>query len=91
MVRDFRKWNAYIVWTKDVEKLRKILAFYNGVNHLAPFKPTWVSNILVARTVWLKYGRPQPRHAAAGATESRSTTSRRGPASKTYDVSTLIL
>ena len=89
LVRDFRKWNAYIVWTKDHDKLRKISAFYNRVNHLAPFKPTWASNILAARTVWVKYGRPQPRHAAAGATESRATSIRRNPASKTYDVSTL--
>ncbi|KAG0597317.1 hypothetical protein M758_UG327900, partial [Ceratodon purpureus] len=49
LLRDFRRWDAYIVWTHDVDKLRKISAFYNRVNHLAPFKPTWASNILASR------------------------------------------
>lgn len=56
LVRDLRRWDAYIVWTLDIDKLRKISAFYNRVNHLAPFKPTWASNILASRKVWVKYG-----------------------------------
>ncbi|KAG0594904.1 hypothetical protein M758_UG120800 [Ceratodon purpureus] len=76
--------NAYIVWTHDYDKLRKISAFYNRVNHLAPFKPTWASNILASRTVWVKYGKPQPKHAAAIATEPRTTGPKSNPASKTY-------
>ncbi|KAG0596240.1 hypothetical protein M758_UG236000 [Ceratodon purpureus] len=73
LLRDFRRWDAYIVWTKDHDKLRKISAFYNRVNHLAPFKPTWASNILAARKVWEKYGKPQKKNAAPGAADRRST------------------
>ena len=32
--KDFRTWNCFIIWTEDVEKLHKISAFYNKVNHL---------------------------------------------------------
>ena len=49
--KDFHTWNCFIVWTEDVDKLRKISAFYNRVNHLTPFKPTWATNILAARAV----------------------------------------
>ncbi|KAG0597313.1 hypothetical protein M758_UG327500, partial [Ceratodon purpureus] len=76
LLRDFRRWDAYIVWTKDHDKLRKISAFYNRVNHLAPFKPTWASNILAARKVWERYGKPQKKNAAAGAADRRSTVPR---------------
>ncbi|KAG0593715.1 hypothetical protein M758_UG013400 [Ceratodon purpureus] len=85
LVRDFRRWDAYIVWTHDIDKLRKISAFYNRVNHLAPFKPTWASNILASRKVWLKYGKPQKKNAAARAADRRSTGPISNPASKTYD------
>ncbi|KAG0578117.1 hypothetical protein KC19_5G206400 [Ceratodon purpureus] len=85
LLRDFRRWDAYIVWTKDHDKLRKISAFYNRVNHLAPFKPTWASNILAARKVWERYGKPQKKNAAAGAADRRSTGPKSNPASKTYD------
>ncbi|KAG0574643.1 hypothetical protein KC19_VG279300 [Ceratodon purpureus] len=85
LLRDFRRWDAYIVWTKDHDKLRKISAFYNRVNHLAPFKPTWASNILAARKVWEKYGKPQKKNAAAGAADRRSTGLKSNPASKTYE------
>ncbi|KAG0562160.1 hypothetical protein KC19_9G122500, partial [Ceratodon purpureus] len=85
LLRDFRRWDAYIVWTKDHDKLRKISAFYNRVNHLAPFKPTWASNILAARKVWERYGKPQKKNAATGAADRRSTGPKSNPASKTYD------
>ncbi|KAG0594496.1 hypothetical protein M758_UG082500 [Ceratodon purpureus] len=85
LLRDFRRWDAYIVWTKDHDKLRKISAFYNRVNHLAPFKPTWASNILAARKVWEKYGKPQKKIAVAGAADRRSTGPKSNPASKTYE------
>jgi hypothetical protein len=76
--KDFRTWNCFIVWTQDTDKLRKISAFYNRVNHLTPFKLTWATNILAARTVWEKYGRPQPKHGAARVTDVR-TSARRPP------------
>ena len=71
--KDFRTWNCFIVQTEDVDKLRKISAFYNRVNHLIPFKPTWATNILAARTVWEKYGKPLPKHSAAGVTDVRTS------------------
>ena len=76
--KDFYTWNCFIVWTEDVDKLRKISAFYNRVNHLTPFKPTWAMNILVAHAVWEKYGKPLPKHSAAGVTDVR-TSARRPP------------
>ncbi|KAG0594345.1 hypothetical protein M758_UG069000 [Ceratodon purpureus] len=85
LLRDFKRWDVYIVWTHDIDKLRKISAFYNRVNHLAPFKPTWASNILASRKVWVKYGKPQKKHVAAGAADRRSTGPKSNPASKTYD------
>ena len=56
----FRTWNCYIVFTRDKEKLRKISAFYNRVNHLNNFLPSWSTNILGARTLWVNLGRPTP-------------------------------
>ena len=76
--KDFRTWNCFIVWTQNHDKLRKISAFYNRVNHLAPFKPTWATNILGARSVWDKFKRPLPKHSAAGVTDVR-TSARRPP------------
>ena len=76
--KDFRTWNCFIVWMEDVDKLHKISAFYNRVNHLTPFKPTWATNILAARAVWEKYEKPLPKHSAAGVTDVR-TSARRPP------------
>ena len=74
--KDFRTWNCFIVWMEDVDKLRKISAFYNRVNHLIPFKPTWATNILAARTVWEKYRKPLPKHSAADVTDMRTSAHR---------------
>ena len=76
--KDFRTWNCFIVWTEDVDKLHKISAFHNRVNHLTSFKLTWTTNILAARTVWEKYKKPLPKHSAAGVTDVR-TSARRPP------------
>ena len=71
--KDFCTWNCFIVWTEDVDKLCKISAFYNMVNHLTPFKSTWATNILAARAVWEKYGKPLPKHSAVGVTDMRTS------------------
>ncbi len=55
----FRTWNCYIVFTRDKEKLRKISAFYNRVNHFNNFLPSWSTNILGARPLWVNLGRPK--------------------------------
>ena len=74
--KDFRMWNCFIVWTEDVDKLRKISTFYNRVNHLTPFKPMWATNIVAARAVWEKYGKPLPKHSAVGVIAMRTPASR---------------
>ena len=56
----FQKWNCFIVWTRSKEKLRKISAYYNRVNHFSSFKPTWSTNILAARFIWIELGSPVP-------------------------------
>ena len=56
----FQKWNCFIVWTKSKEKLRKISAYYNCVNHFSSFKPTWSTNILAARFIWTELGSSVP-------------------------------
>lgn len=58
-VKDFFKtWNAFVVWSLDLNKLRTISAFYNRCNHFSIFSPTWATNILASRSLWLFYGRP---------------------------------
>ena len=84
--KDFRMWNCFIVWTEDIEKLGKISAFYNRVNHLTPFKPTWATNILVARMVWEKYEKPLPKHSAVGVTDVRTSTRRPSRNDKQFEV-----
>ena len=60
----FQKWNCFIVWTRSKEKLRKILTYYNRINPFSSFKPTWSTNILVARFIWTKLGSPVPLKSA---------------------------
>ena len=48
------------MWTRSKEKLRKISAYYNRVNHFSSFKPTWSTNILAARFIWTELGSPVP-------------------------------
>ena len=55
----FRTWNCFIVWSLDAEKLRYISAFYNCVNHFQAIQPSWATNILGARSVWIAMGRPK--------------------------------
>ena len=75
LVADFhtRRWNCFIIWMQDVEKLRKISTFNNRVNHLTPFKSMWVTNILTACAVWEKYENPLLKHTAAGMTDVRTS------------------
>ena len=56
----FRKWSCFIVYSKSKEKLRKISAYYNCVNHFSVFKPSWSMNILSARFIWTELGSPLP-------------------------------
>lgn len=54
----FKTWNAFVVWSLDEKKLRTISAFYNRCNHFSIFSPTWATNILASRSLWLNYGMP---------------------------------
>ena len=62
----FQTWNSFIVWSKSKEKLRKISAYYNCVNHFSVFKPSWSTNILSARFIWTELGRPNPPKSTTG-------------------------
>ena len=62
----FQTWNSFIVWSKSKEKLRKISAYYNRVNHFSVFKPSWSTNILLARFIWTELGHPNPPKSATG-------------------------
>jgi hypothetical protein len=90
--KNFRTWNCFLVWTQDHEKLRKISAYYNRVNHLVMFKSTWANNLLGSRSVWISHGRPQPKFNATGVRGSRKQ-GRRTPAEvvndKMYEVSNI--
>ena len=52
------------MYSKSKEKLRKISAYYNRVNHFSIFKPSWSMNILSARFIWTEIGRPLPPKSA---------------------------
>jgi hypothetical protein len=73
ILKHFRTWNCYIVWSKNKEKLRRISAYFNRVNHFSVFRPTWATNVLHARSVWENLGKPQPKHTATGVRGQRGT------------------
>jgi len=56
----FKEWDCFIVWNKDDSVIRKISAYYNRVNHFQNYMPTWATNILSARNVWISLDRPPP-------------------------------
>jgi hypothetical protein len=64
IVKPFLKWNYFIVWSKDKNRLRQISGYYNRCNHFSMFKPTWATNVLGARFMWTELGRPTPPKSA---------------------------
>jgi hypothetical protein len=64
IVKPFLKWNCFIVWSKDKNRLRQISGYYNWCNHFSMFKPTWATNVLGARFIWTELGRPIPPKSA---------------------------
>ena len=72
---DFRIWSCFIVWLSDAEILRSISAYYNRINHFQMIQPSWATNILGARTVWVNMGSPEnpSQITAAGTTAARRT------------------
>nr|PNR49410.1 hypothetical protein PHYPA_011306 [Physcomitrium patens] len=70
---DFRVWSCFIVWSSDPEILRSISAYYNRINHFQMIQPSWATNILGARSVWVSMGCPEnpSQIIAAGTTAGR--------------------
>nr|PNR26859.1 hypothetical protein PHYPA_030340 [Physcomitrium patens] len=70
---DFRVWSCFIVWSSDPEILRSISAYYNRINHFQMIQPSWATNILEARSVWMSMGCPEnpSQVTAAGTTAGR--------------------
>jgi len=58
--KKFETWDCYVVWNANSRIIRKISAFYNRMNHFQNYSPTWATNIISARSVWIQYGRPPP-------------------------------
>lgn len=58
--RHFRVWKCFAAWITHMKTLWKISAFYNRVNHLSVFKPSWSTNILLARSTRTNLGRSTP-------------------------------
>jgi hypothetical protein len=56
---DFRVWSCFVVWSTDEEILRAISAYYNRINHFQLIQPSWATNILGARNVWVSMGCPE--------------------------------
>ena len=54
---ELAKWDAYIVWSLDPEKLTNISKFYNSTNHLEHAQPTWRWQIISRRNIWLAHSR----------------------------------
>jgi len=38
--KHFRKWNCFVIWSSDVQKLQNILAYYNRTNHFLAVQPS---------------------------------------------------
>ena len=60
IVQPFLNWNCFIIWSKDKNWWRQILGYCNRCNHLGVFKSTWATNVLGARFIYTKLGRPKP-------------------------------
>ena len=70
---DFCEWSCFIIWSSDAEILWSISAYYNRINHFQMIQPSWVTNILGARTVWVSMGSPKnpSQITATGTTAAR--------------------
>ena len=55
---DLRYWKAFLVWSDDWEKLRKISTFLNSGNKIKAFEASWAANIVAARDVWVAHNCP---------------------------------
>lgn len=56
--QELQYWKAFVVWSDDWEKLRKISTFLNSGNKIKAFEASWAANIIAARDVWVAHGSP---------------------------------
>lgn len=55
---DLQYWKAFVVWSEDWNRLRKISKFLNSGNKIKAFEASWAANIVAARDVWIAHGSP---------------------------------
>ena len=74
--KHFESWKCFVVWSEDADKLRSISAYYNRVNHFQAIQPSWATNILGARIVWVNMGSPKhPKEATvSGSVQAQKKT-----------------
>ena len=62
-------WPCTIVWTEDPSMTVRLSYTLNNTNSFNKFTPTWTTQIVYCRRVWVKLNRPQKQRAnAAGST-----------------------
>ena len=66
-------WPCTIVWTDDPSMTVRLSYTLNNSNSFNKFTPTWTTQIMYCRRVWVKLGRPQKQRANAAATDPDMT------------------
>ena len=61
-------WPCTIVWTEDPSMTIRLSYTLNNSNSFNKFTPTWTTQIMYCRRVWVKLGRPQKQRANAQST-----------------------
>jgi hypothetical protein len=57
-IKALRTWKAHVVWHSSANAISTISAMANVSNSAGTFTPSWATNIMGARSVWVDYGRP---------------------------------
>ena len=57
-IKALKTWRAHVVWHKKAAKIMEVSAMANISNNAGIFTPSWATNIMGARSVWVDYGRP---------------------------------
>ena len=64
-----KTWPCTIVWTEDPSMTVRLSFTLNNSNSFNKFTPTWTTQIMYCRRVWVKLGRPQKQRVNAAATD----------------------
>ena len=71
ILRDKLKvWPCTIVWSDDPSMTVRLSYTLNNSNSFNKFTPTWTTQIIYCRRVWVKLGRPQKQRANAAETDT---------------------